>query len=1002
VQTSFIIAALLAISSAAFSADFAPSLQWVKTSGGSGTTIVTGAASDSHGNLFIVGSTTSLDFPTTTGALQSVSGSSMLVRINLASASATRLYPANLPPIDLAVRAPSDAATLYAASITQIFKSTDSGANWTMTHQFPSGTSLTSLAVDPTAAGTVYATNYYLGIQKSIDGGITWTPANNGLASNPNGVISATGIFVEPSAPQTLLATGGFGLARSTDGAQTWTLTGNPANPIVFDPVTPTTVYTFSLNTVYKSADNGQTFLPLPSLPLNSNLLVLTPDPRHQGVLFAGTTAGIYQSIDAGQTWTHKNSAITGLLVADPNSSAFYANSSGYGILKTTDGFATTSTFGPNEPSIIQILVSGPNLFEFSSASMDAFALKLDNNGNVVYSTYLGGTGSDAATALAVGNDGSLYVAGSTNSADFPVTPGVYLSTLPSTTVPAGFVLKLNPTGSLEWSTYFPERGINAIAVDAAGEPFIGGTTSGGLPTTPGVYQAMFQQSVTSNGFFAVIGPLSAFVTKFNSKGSGLVYSTYVPTDNQKNIVGSAQALVVDASGNVWMGVGNNSGIVPSGPSPSVVELNPSGSALLASAMKPSLGAVASLALDAASNVYIAGSFQPLTVPFPATPGAFQSVPQPAAPTLPYQVPAGGGLEAFVAKWDPSLTHLLAATLIGGEQVDSANSVALDASGNVIVSGNTGSRAFPTHAPFQELFASQSGFVAGFDSNLSSLLFSTYLGDSRSFSARAVVPDGNGNILIAGSTSNPSNPLGNILVANKIALPPAPSIRLDSIQNFASHLASPIAPGETVMAIGSGFAGGAQLVIDGSPLATISSTATSLVAAIPLTAATSGVHAMQVSQNESLSNPVYVPAAPASPGIYSSDNSGEGQAYIFNSDGTLNSPSNPAAVGSAITIFATGAGAYTLSGGYAVTSQFPTVLIDGFYCNGISATIGPVEGIPGDVFRLSVYVPDPAVLAQNNPDLKNFNFPAQSGIQLLMGPTSSQLVSQNGVFINIK
>jgi uncharacterized protein (TIGR03437 family) len=321
------------------------------------------------------------------------------------------------------------------------------------------------------------------------------------------------------------------------------------------------------------------------------------------------------------------------------------------------------------------------------------------------------------------------------------------------------------------------------------------------------------------------------------------------------------------------------------------------------------------------------------------------------------------------------------------------------------VSGYTSSKAFPTHAPFQELFSSQSGFVAAFDSNLSNLLFSTYLGDSRPFSAHSALPDGNGNILIAGSTSNPANFLGNILVANKIALQPAPAVRLDSIQNFASHLAAPIGPGETVIAVGAGFGSGAQLVIDGTPLATISSTATSLVAVIPLTAATSGVHTMQVSRNGSLSNSVYAPASPASPGIYSADNSGEGQAYILNSDGTLNSPSNPAAVGSAITIFATGAGAYTLSGGFAETSQVPIVLIDGFYCNGISATIGPVQGFSGDVFRLSVYVPDPAVLAQSNSDLKNFAFPAQSGIQLYMAPANSpnfQTYSQSGVFINIK
>ncbi len=515
----------------------------------------------------------------------------------------------------------------------------------------------------------------------------------------------------------------------------------------------------------------------------------------------------------------------------------------------------------------------------------------------------------------------------------------------------------------------------------------------------------MFQQSVTSNGFFAVIGPLSGFVTKFNAKGTSLIYSTYVPNDNQKTVVALAQSLVVDASGNAWFGVGTNPNIVPSGPSASVVKLNPTGSAVLASAVQAALGPVAALALDAASNVYVAGAYSPQSAPFPATPGAFQSVPQPAGPALQNQIPPGGGQDAFVAKFDSSLTQLLAATLLGGEQPDAANSIAIDPSGAVIVSGYTDSRAFPTHAPFQELFSSESGFVAALDSNLSNLLYSTYLGDGRPFSARAAVPDGNGNILVAGSTVPPPNSFGSILVANKIALPPAPAVRLDSIQNLASHLAAPIAPGETVMAVGAGFANGAQLTIDGSPLPTVSSTATSLVASIPLTATTSGVHTVQVSQNGSLSNSVYVPAAPASPGIYSADNSGAGQAYILNSEFTLNSPSNPAATGSAITILSTGAGAYTVTGGYAVPALLPIVLIDGVYCNGISATIGPVQGLPGDVFRLSVFVPDPAVLAQNNPDLKNFSFPAQSAIQLLMVPANSpnsQTFSQNGVFINIK
>jgi uncharacterized protein (TIGR03437 family) len=210
------------------------------------------------------------------------------------------------------------------------------------------------------------------------------------------------------------------------------------------------------------------------------------------------------------------------------------------------------------------------------------------------------------------------------------------------------------------------------------------------------------------------------------------------------------------------------------------------------------------------------------------------------------------------------------------------------------------------------------------------------------------------------------------------------------------------------VALGAGFGDGAQIVVDGSPIDAVSATATSIVAVLPDTAVTSGVHTIQVSSNGTLSNSVYMPAAPASPAIYSVDGTGAGQGYILNSDGTLNSPSNPAAAGSAITIFIAGAGQYTLSDGYAVTAQTSALFIDGFYCNGIAATIGPVDGLPGNVYQLSVFVPNPATLVQNNPDLKNFRFPARSAIQLVMGPLNSlnfgnsQMGSQNGVLINIQ
>jgi hypothetical protein len=995
-------------------ADYAPALQWVKTTGGSGSSSVAAAATDANGDLYIVGSTTSLDFPTTSTASQSAAGGSPLVRISLSNASASKLFPANLPPITFAATAPADPGTLFVASGNQIWKSTDAGSTWTLLYQFSAtgiGAGVVAIAVDPTNSSTLYAATGTQGAFKSTDGGVSFAAVNNGITSNPDGSINLQGgVWVEPSSPNVIFAAGDGMLFRSADGGNNWTgvtPSGFP-NALVFDPFSAGTLY-FATNTaIVKSTNNGQTFAPLTQLPNNIYFNALAADPKNTGVLYAGTTNGIYKFSQGA--WTLKISGSCGSLIADPNSSAFYAtlaapNLAAYGIVKSTDGFTTTSPIGPDQPSVQQLLISGSSLFEISAPTTDVFAVKLDNNGNVIYASYFGGSGSDSAAALAVGSDGSIYVTGSTTSADLPVTPGVYQSALASMNGSASsFVFKLNPNGSLGWATYFAGAGSTAqsVAVDASGNPFIGGTTSGGLPVTPGVYQSSFTQSVTSNGFFSVIGPLAGFVTKFNAQGSGLIYSTYIPNDNETNLVEAATAMVVDAAGNAWIGSGTNPNIV-AGPSATVVELSPTGSALVASVSEPVLG-VSAIALDSSSNVYVAG-FYTGGGAFPATPGAFQSAPQPAIPSLTYEPVAGGGSDAFVAKFDSSLTHLLAATLLGGEQGDAATSIALDSFGNVIVGGFTASETFPTAAPFQALFSSPSGFVAGFDSNLANLLFSTYLGNGAPFSVQGAVPDSHGNILLAGSTSGSAG----VVVANKIALPAAPAVRLDEMQNYASRLGGPLAPGEPIVATGAGFGSGAQIVVDGSPLRTLSSTATSIVAIMPDSSITSGIHTVQVSSSGTVSNSVYAPAAPAAPAIYSVDGSGFGQGYILNSDGTLNSSSNPAAPGSAITIFVAAPGQYTLSNGYAVTALAPAVFLDGgIYCDGIAATIGPVNGLPGNVYKIGVYIPTTAALAANNPDLANFTYPGQTGIQIAMGPVSlaafiySPMASQAGIFVSIK
>jgi len=195
---------------------------------------------------------------------------------------------------------------------------------------------------------------------------------------------------------------------------------------------------------------------------------------------------------------------------------------------------------------------------------------------------------------------------------------------------------------------------------------------------------------------------------------------------------------------------------------------------------------------------------------------------------------------------------------------------------------------------------------------------------------------------------------------------------------------------------GAGCGSNAQLLIGVAAVPAISITATAITAVVPANVSAGAVE-FQVQSGGASSNQVLIPVSATSPGIFSQNGLGYGQGYILNKDGTLNTPSNPAAPGDPITIFATGVGPVSFTQGYAVT-QFPVnVFIDEFYANGVAAVMGPVEGFPGSVYQITVYVPNPATLAANNPDLANFKFPPLVGVVMQIDGVSSQ----NGLAISI-
>ncbi len=180
----------------------------------------------------------------------------------------------------------------------------------------------------------------------------------------------------------------------------------------------------------------------------------------------------------------------------------------------------------------------------FNGGTLDAFVAKLNASGSaLVYSTYLGGSGSDSsypAGAIALDATGSAYVTGTTSSANFPTTAGAFDTAYNGNE--DAFVAELNTSGSaLVYSTYVGGSGNDegwGIAVDAAGSAYVTGlTSSSNFPTTAGAFDTTYN----GNG--------DAFVAELNTSGSGLVYSTYLggSSGDQGNSV------ALDAVGNVYV-----------------------------------------------------------------------------------------------------------------------------------------------------------------------------------------------------------------------------------------------------------------------------------------------------------------------------------------------------------------------------------------------------------------------------------------------------------------
>src|ERR1035441_9119212 len=497
-------------------------------------------------------------------------------------------------------------------------------------------------------------------------------------------------------------------------------------------------------------------------------------------------------------------------------------------VLYQLDGDTKTSVEG-------SFAVAG-NQVRFRSGSYDhSKALIVDPV--LSYASYLGGTGNDhigrgldnfpngTSQGIAVDSAGSVYVTGNTYSLDFPTkdpfksAPPAKVTGVPPGQWPSAFVTKFSPDGgSLVYSTYLGGNGYDygfAIAVDSSGSAYVTGeTNSPDFPVTPGAYQTVCSPAPNHTGpappaeSNCYSSNTSAFVTKLNPTGTGLVYSTFLGGNGSWAY---ATAIAVDSAGRAYI-AGNEdedcyrgqpdtfqscfpttSGAVIGGDKPVggdpqfafVAAFDPTGAHLLYSTLFGDLNFQCIIAcgggthptarcVDANGYFYLVGEAKASNLP--TTAGVVQPNGAPLGSPATY-VQAWRG---FVAKFNPVTSaggaSLAYATYLGGKTGntgDFISGITIDSASNAYIAGYTNSPDFPVTPGAYSTVCGPNGqncaaaHVTKLNPTATSIVWSTFVGDSKGdgsdalFFTGPIQLDGNGNIYIMGQEAGSGFPSVN-------------------------------------------------------------------------------------------------------------------------------------------------------------------------------------------------------------------------------------------------
>jgi len=419
----------------------------------------------------------------------------------------------------------------------------------------------------------------------------------------------------------------------------------------------------------------------------------------------------------------------------------------GWGIITDQPGNAivtgyTSSVNFPVTAGAFQSQLANPSNNGFGP--FDLFIAKFDVNGNLLWSTYYGGSAADTPYGIATDNSNNILITGTTASSDFPITSGAFQ------TAPAGaFIIKLDGNGNRLWATYCggaTDVG-NGITTDHLNNVLVtGNTNSANFPVTSGAFQKN------------LAGKTDAFIAKFDGNGNP-IWATYyggssfenayqIATDNLNNVVVTGNTSSFD----IPVNPGAFQGSLKGSSNAFAVKFDGNGNELWATYYGGSNVDIATgVATDNLNNVVITGATN--SFDFPVSAGAFQT----ALLQTPSLLSLTMGNNVFIVQLDSLGNRRWATYFRAEDELDDGNGVAIDLNSNIYITGFAENSTMSTTAcAFHPQYGGgpEDAFIAKFDS-VGNLTCSSYVGgdgyeDGGGWKSGAV----NGkNVYMIGSTS---------------------------------------------------------------------------------------------------------------------------------------------------------------------------------------------------------------------------------------------------------